>query len=62
MSHVFSRKSRKHIYRRAGGEGCLQNSVASRFGARLAEEKRGRPRLELPGASQQYTTPHIGSL
>lgn len=36
------------------GEQCLQNPVASKFGARLAEEKKsGRPRRVLPEANKQ---------
>lgn len=45
----------KYIYRR----GCLRNPVASRFGARLAEEKTGRPRRVWPEATKQYSLPHI---
>lgn len=49
---LFLRKSCKHIYSR----GLFREPVvASRFGARLAEQKKtGRPRLVLPEANKKY--------
>lgn len=49
---LFLRKSCKHIYSRGLFREPL---VASRFGARLAEQKKtGRPRLVLPEANKKY--------
>lgn len=56
MNHVFRGKA----VNISTGEDCLQNPVASRFGARLLKEKNtGRSRLVLPEANKQHSLPLI---